>query len=409
MSTNEFMGYRRADGRCGRAQSGGGSSFLRLFAHAASSSRPRCGGRCGDYNGGCSLTDVDVELAVQLLAQYGRHPNVVGSLVVSLGCETLNAVDLAARIAEGTAPTELLVIQELGGMRRTVEKGVALATRMVAAAADLRREPCPVSSLTIGLECGGSDATSGMAANPAMGVFSDLLAAQKARVILAETSELLGAEHVLAQRAADADVRTRLERTMVECERFLKSTGEDFIGKQPRPRQHPRRHHHGGRKRPGLMCSRAAAPRWWTAGLRRATHPAGPVVHGFAGQRPRSVTGLVAAGSQIVVFTTGRGKPHGQRHREPVIKVTANAATYARMGADMDVDASTIITGQETVAQGGQRILDFCLQVAGGQRTDAEILGHHEFDFAPRDRCTTVTKARVRRIQVWIGRPSQAH
>ena len=380
MTNHEFMGYRRADGRVGVRNLVAVIPSCGCSLHAASLIAAQVPGAVVlDYNGGCSLTDVDVERAVQLLSQYGRHPNVVGSLVVSLGCETLNAVDLASRIAEGTAPTELLVIQELGGMRRTVEKGVALATEMVAAAADLKRESCPISSLTIGLECGGSDATSGMAANPAMGVFSDLLAAEKARVILAETSELLGAEHVLAGRAADADVRARLERTMVECERFLKSTGEDFVGKQPSPGNI-----RGGittveEKALGDVLKGGSSPVVDVLAYGEPPTRPGLSFMDSPGNDPVSVTGLVAAGSQIVVFTTGRGNPMGNAIA-PVIKVTANAATYARMGADMDIDASTIISGRETVDQVGRRILDFCLQVADGQKTDAEILGHHEFD-----------------------------
>ncbi len=380
MSTLEFMGFRRADGRVGVRNRVAIIPSCGCSLHAAALIAQRVPGAVVlDYTGGCSLTDVDVELAVQLLAQYGRHPNVVGSLVVSLGCETLNAVDLASRIAEGTAPTELLVIQELGGVRCTVEKGAILAAQMVAAAAGLKREPCPVTSLTIGLECGGSDATSGMAANPAMGAFSDLLAARQARVILAETSELLGAEHVLAQRAADADVAVRLQRTMVECERFLKATGEDFIGKQPSP----------GNIRGGITTVEEKALGDVLKGgsspvvdvLAYGEQPTRPGLSFMdtPGNDPVSVTGLVAAGSQIVVFTTGRGNPMGNAIA-PVIKVTANAATFARMGDDMDVDASSIISGQETVAQVGQRIYDLCLEVAGGRETSAEATGHHEFD-----------------------------
>jgi altronate dehydratase large subunit len=338
-----------------------------------------------DYNGGCGETDADIQLATRLLAQYGRHPNVIGSLVVSLGCETLDARDLTQRIACGTAPCELLVIQELGGTRRTMEKGVRLAEQMLArvkgreyTAQGLEREPCSLSALTIGLECGGSDATSGMAANPAMGVFSDLMAAQGARVILSETSELLGAEHVLSERAASADVAQRLLRAIDDCEVFLKATGEDFMGKQPSP----------GNVEGGITTVEEKA---LGDVLKGGTTPivdvleygVPPAMPGLSfmdtpGNDLASVTGMVAAGSQIVVFTTGRGNPLGNAIA-PVIKVTGNRYTYGRMGEDIDIDASTIISGAETVAQVGARIYDFLIRVASGERTAAEVLGHAEF------------------------------
>ncbi len=378
--TLEFMGFRRSDGRVGVRNLVAIIPTCGCALHAAqriAASTP--GAALLAYNGGCGQTEVDIALATQLLSQYAQHPNLIGSVIVSLGCETLNASELFKRSAVGPAPCELLVIQELGGTKNTIEKGVALAQQMLSILPALKREPCPVSALTIGLECGGSDATSGMAANPAMGAFSDLLAAQKAKVILAETSELLGAEHVLTQRAANAEVAERLLATVAECERFLKATGEDFMGKQPAP----------GNVRGGISTVEEKA---LGDALKGGTSPIVDVLKygqiptkpGLSfmdtpGNDPASVTGLVAAGSQIVAFTTGRGNPMGNAIA-PVIKITGNARTFARMGADMDIDASTIIAGQETVAQVGQRIFDYCLRVASGEVTSAEAYGHAEFD-----------------------------
>ena len=376
---DSFLGYRRPDGRVGVRNLVAVIPSCACAHHAASLVASRVPGTALlDYNGGCGETQADIDLATALLAQYGRHPNLVGSLVVSLGCETLNATDLAQRIASGYAPTELLVIQKSGGTRRTAEQGAALAEQMVARARTLQREPCPASALTIGLECGGSDATSGMAANPAMGAFSDLMVAQDARVILAETSELLGAEHILIKRARTAEVGERLLRTVEQCERALKATGEDFMGKQPSP----------GNVRGGITTVEEKA---LGDVLKGGTTPVvdvlsygqPPMRSGLSfmdtpGNDPSSVTGLVAAGSQIVVFTTGRGNPMGHAIA-PVIKVTGNARTYAFMGEDMDINASTIILGAETVAQVGRRLYEFCLHVAAGQPTAAEALAHHEF------------------------------
>ena len=374
-----FYGYRRPDGRAGVRNlvavipsCGCALHTARLIAAAVP------GAALIDYAGGCGETEDDISLAVQLLSQLGRHPNVVGSLVVSLGCETLDAGDLASRIAQGPAPVELLVIQQIGGTRRTVDRGTSLARQMVEAAATQQREPCPVSDLTVGLECGGSDATSGLAANPALGAFSDLMVAGGAKVILAETSELLGAEHILANRAANADVAERLVRTVAQCEASLKATGEDFLGKQPSP----------GNVRGGITTVEEKA---LGDVLKGGTSPVVDVLrYGQPPTRPglsfmdtpgndlASVTALVAAGSHLVVFTTGRGSPIGNA-LAPVIKVTANAHTYARMGDDMDIDVSSIIRAEETIADAGCRIYDLSLAVASGRQTTAETMGHIEF------------------------------
>ncbi|MBC7235477.1 MAG: UxaA family hydrolase [Chloroflexi bacterium] len=376
---DQFLGYPRPDGAVGVRNLVAVIPTCGCSLHAAMTiARQVPGAALIDYSEGCGETQVDTELHTQILAQYARHPNVIGSIVVSLGCETLNASDLAARAAQGWAPSELLVIQQEGGTRRTVQKGVALARRMLASVAGQERISCPVSALTIGLECGGSDATSGMAANPSMGTFSDLLVAQGARVILAETSELLGAEHVLVKRAATPEVARRLLDTIAACERFLKSTGEDFVGKQPSPGNI-----RGGittveEKALGDVLKGGSSP---IVDVLRYAQP--PRVPGLSfmdtpGNDLASVSGLVGAGAQIVVFTTGRGNPMGNAIA-PVIKVTGNAHTYARMGDDIDIDASTVISGKETIEQVGRRIYELTLRVASGEQPAAEILGHQEF------------------------------
>ncbi len=376
---NPFLGYPRRDGRVGIRNLVAVIPSCGCANHAAEMiARQVPGAAFVDYVGGCSETNADLEVAIDILAGIGQHPNVIGTVLVSLGCEALDARRLAERIGEGTAPIEFLVIQEEGGMRRTVERGAEAARRMAAAAAGLERRPCPVSALAVGLECGGSDATSGMAANPAMGAFSDLLVAQGARVILAETSELLGAEHILAERAATHEVRERLLAAIAECERLLKATGEDFMGKQPTP----------GNVRGGISTVEEKA---LGDVLKGGTTPVvdvlaygqRPTLPGLSfmdtpGNDPASVTGLVAAGCQIVTFTTGRGNPMGNAIA-PVIKITGNAATYARLGDDMDIDASPIISGEETIHEVGRRIYDVCMRTASGEQTAAERGGHAEF------------------------------
>jgi len=379
MSERTFMGYRRADGTVGVRNHvaiiptcGCASRAAELIAAQVE------GAVLLDYTGGCGETEADIAVAARLLGQYGRHPNVIGSVLVSLGCETMNAQALAESIATGVAPTELLVIQQVGGTRKTVERGIEIARGMVATGRSLRREPCPLSALTVALECGGSDATSGMAANPAMGAFSDLMVAAGAKVILAETSELLGAEHVLTARAATPAIAARLLEVIDACERFLKATGEDFINKQPSPGNI-----RGGittveEKALGDVLKGGTTPVVEVLAYGQPPSLAGLSFMDTPGNDLSSVTGLVAAGSQLVVFTTGRGNPMGNAIA-PVIKVTGNAHTYQRMQDDMDLDASPIITGEETVAQVGRRMYELSLRVIAGEQTAAEVLQHAEF------------------------------
>ncbi len=379
LGPNLFMGYRRSDGQVGVRNRIAIIPSCGCALHVATQIANRVEGAIlVNYNGGCSETERDLDLATLLLSQIGRHPNVAGSLVISLGCEALDAHDLANRIAQGPAPVHLLVIQKEGGSRQTIAKGAALARTLVKATRSQKREPCPVATLTLGLECGGSDATSGMAANPAVGAFSDLVVAQGGKVILSETSELLGAEHVLADRAASADVREHLLEAIAACERHLKATGEDFMGKQPSPGNVE-----GGistveEKALGDVLKGGSTP---LVDVLRYGQP--PVQPGLSfmdtpGNDPASVTGLVAGGCQIVTFTTGRGNPMGNAIA-PVLKITANAETYANMHDDMDLDASTIISGQETIAQVGRRIYEAVLSVASGEQTASEEGGHAEF------------------------------
>lgn len=379
MTQDTFMGYVRPDGRVGIRNHvaiipscGCALRAAQMIAAAVD------GAVLIDYHEGCGITDADMELAKVWLTAFGRHPNVIGSVVVGLGCEGLDPHDLGARVAEGWAPSETLVIQEQGGTRVTADKGIAFARQMVATGEGMQREPCPVSALTIGLECGGSDATSGMAANPALGEFSDLMTAQAAKVILAETSELLGAEHVLRERSASPEIADRLIATIDACEAFLKSTGEDFMGKQPSP----------GNVRGGITTVEEKA----LGDVRKGgTSPIvdvlaygdPPTLPGLSfmdtpGNDLTSVVGLVAGGSHIVTFTTGRGNPMGNPI-VPVIKITGNPQTYANMTDDMDVNAGLIITGQKTLAEVGRDIYDLSLRVAEGELTKAEALDHGEF------------------------------
>jgi altronate dehydratase large subunit len=235
-----------------------------------------------------------------------------------------------------------------------------------------------VSSLLLGLECGGSDATSGLAANPALGVASDLLIAEGGTCLLSETTESIGAEHVLARRAVDDHVRRKLLAIVRACEDRALQMGEDLRGSQPTPGNLA-----GGittLEEKSLGCIHKAGSAPIQGVLEYAERPArtGLYVMDTPGMDVESMVGLAAGGVQVMVFTTGRGTPTGNPIM-PVIKVTANRQTADRMADNIDLNLSGVIDGTLTIEQAGKRIFDEIIAVAGGKLTQAERLGHAEF------------------------------
>lgn len=327
---------------------------------------------------GCGQIGADFEQTKRTLVGFGANPNVAGVVVVGLGCEKVAAEQVAAEIAARGQKVELVVIQKEGGSRRAVERGVELARRLAQEAARVKTEPVPVSSLILGLECGGSDATSGLAANPALGVASDLLVAEGGTSILSETPEIMGAEHLLARRTVNEGAAERLYEIVVRVEEGARRMGVDIRGAQPAPGNIA-----GGittieEKSLGCIHKAGTAPVQGVLEYAEAPRGRGLWVMDTPGHDVESVTGMVAGGAQIVVFTTGRGTPAGCAIA-PVIKVTGNSRTFQMMEENIDLNAGTIIEGTESIEKVGRRIFDLMLAVAGGKLTKAELLGHHEF------------------------------
>jgi altronate hydrolase len=323
---------------------------------------------------GCGMAaDGDgIRLLRRTLNGYARHPNFAALLVVGLGCEVnqLTGFDLP----EGT-PT--MTIQELGGTSATVRRGVEVIRELLPAANDVSRVPVPASELVLGLQCGGSDAYSGITANPALGAAADLLVRHGGTAILAETPEVYGAEHLLTRRAVSRQVGERL----VERIRWWESYAES-MDNNPSP----------GNKAGGLTTilekSLGAVAKGGTMPLTAVYEYAEPVrERGFVfmdtpGYDPVSVTGEVAGGANVVCFTTGRGSVYGCRP-VPSIKLASNRAVYEAMAEDMDVDCGAILEGETTVASLGERIFRLVLEVASGHRTASEELGFGDEEFAP--------------------------
>lgn len=372
----QFMGYRRTEGRAGIRNH---VLLLPTCACASESCRIAASQVRGAvnivFNTGCSDTAANTEMSQRVLTGFACNPNVYGVVIIGLGCETVGHRILCEKIRKMTQkPVVSFGIQEEGGTLRTIEKAVRAARIMAADAARLQKEPFDISELLLGIECGGSDATSGIASNPAVGELSDLLVDLGASTMMSESIEWIGAEHVLAKRAATPKIHNEIIEVCRKYEEHLKAAGQDCRAGQPTP----------GNKAGGLStldekslgCIRKGGTRPIVEVLEQAVRPSkvGAMVMDTAGYDISSVTSMVAAGCQAVIFTTGRGTPTGNAIA-PVLKVTANERTFRMMDDNMDVDLSAIIRGEKTYQTMGRELLDEIGEVCSGKLTKAEAYG----------------------------------
>jgi len=327
---------------------------------------------------GCAQKGADCEQTKRILVGIARNPNVAAVLVVGLGCETISAPEVLEEVAGSQKPVEMLIIQEAGGTRKTVRSGIEIACKMVDYASGLKREEVDVGSLMLGTQCGGSDACSGISGNPASGHASNLLVKAGGTVILAETTEMIGAEHLLAERAVDESVALRIVELVHRVEDRARTLGVDMRGANPAPGNIA-----GGittleEKSLGAIVKAGSSTVNEVVEHGHRPTRKGLVIMDSPGQDTASITGELAAGAQIITFTTGRGTPVGSPVA-PVIKIATNSRMFARMIDNMDINAGTIIDGDETPQEVGQRIFNEILEVASGKLTKSEILGHREF------------------------------
>jgi altronate dehydratase large subunit len=313
-----------------------------------------------------------------VLEEFAMHPNVGAVLLVGLGCETMPTLEMAEQWATRGVAVQRLIIQDEGGTRATAARGLAIARELLQEVSSAKREPIPLSNLIVAVECGGSDAWSGVTANPAVGVASDMVIRAGGSVILSEVPEFIGAEHLLAARAADPFVARQIVEAVFRREQEANRMGVDMRGGQPTPGNMA-----GGlttieEKSLGAIHKGGSSPlREFIPYAHRPTQR-GLVIMDTPGNDPESVTAMVAGGAQVVVFTTGRGSPTGCPIA-PVIKVASNTAMYRRLRDDMDIDAGVIISAGESLTSVGQCIFDEIVAVADGKRTAAEAWGHKEF------------------------------
>jgi len=312
------------------------------------------------------------------MAGFCSNPNVAGVLLVGLGCELLTPALIGEELAKSGQRFEKISLQEVGGTINCLAKGKKLAERLLSEAMNAQRELVDVGELIMGTNCGGSDAASGITANPSLGVASDLLIAQGGTVILSETPEMIGAEHILARRAANKATGNRIREVISTTEKNIKAMGVDVRGTEPSPGNIT-----GGlttleEKSVGAVLKGGSTPIVQVIKYAEKPSQKGLIVMDGPAHDVVCNTGMIASGAQVIVFTTGRGTPIGSPIA-PVIKVSSNAALYRMMEDNMDINAGEIIEGAESIQSIGEKIFEEVIQVASGKSTRAEILGHREF------------------------------
>jgi altronate hydrolase len=323
------------------------------------------------------------------LAGFARHPNVGAYVLVGLGCETGQATHLieGEKLLSLGEPGEsalsspiVLSIQECGGIAKTVDAGVRAVAQLLPRVNDVRRTRLPAKHLILGTNCGGSDGNSGVTANPALGVASDLLVRQGGTSVLGETPEIYGAEHLLTRRAVSRQVGEKLIERIKWWEWYTGIFGAE-INNNPS---------HGNKegglttiyeKSLGAIAKGGSTALVDVVGYAEPVTAKGLVVMDTPGYDPVSMTGIVAGGANVLVFTTGRGSVFGCKPA-PSIKVATNTPLYRHMEDDMDIDAGVILDGTP-VEVVGQRIFDMILAVASGEKTKSERHGVGEEEFAP--------------------------
>jgi len=391
-----FDGYRRSNGRAGTRNyiailttvncSGTTAKLIVDKAKAEIKARfPHVDGIVAlTHQSGCGLVleSEGAQILLRTLNGYARHPNITGVLVLSLGCEMAST---SLILAEGNIPDDTLVetlsIQEIGGMRASVAAGVEAVLGMAEVLNTRRREPIDISEIVLGLNCGGSDGYSGITANPALGWASDVLVAEGGTSVLAETPEVYGAEHLLTARATSRAVGQKLLDRIDWWEKYVAING-GTMDNNPSP----------GNKAGGITTilekSLGAVAKAGHADLSAVYEYAEPITQrglGFMdtpGYDPVSVTGLVAGGATVVVFTTGRGSVFGCKPT-PSIKVGTNTELFTRQGDDIDINAGRIADGIATVEEVGSEILELIIEVASGRQTTSEEFDVGQEEFVP--------------------------
>ncbi|EBW3718713.1 altronate dehydratase [Salmonella enterica] len=391
-----FMGIRRADGRVATRNFIGVLSSVNCSATVVRAIEDHFRARgLSDFPNvdgivalpqsfGCAFGSDSEMMTVmrRTIAGYATHVNFAGIVLVGLGCESFQIKDMmnVHKLSEG-AMFHTLTIQESGGTRNAIQKGISLINDMLPEANRVKREPVPVSEIILALECGGSDSYSGISANPALGYAVDRLVRQGGTAILSETSEIYGAEHLLTRRAISREVGEKLIRRIKWWEDYCERTGSEM-------NNNPSAGNKAGGLTTVLEKSLGGIAKAGTTSLMEVYEYAEPVTAkgvvfmDTPGYDPMAVTGQIAGGANLVCFTTGRGSAFGSKPT-PCLKIATNNTLWHRQQDDMDVNCGTIVEGEETIEQAGERIYQRLIGMASGARTRSEELGYGSQEFVP--------------------------
>lgn len=403
-----FNGYKRADGRVGTRNYLAVISTVNCSAHVSDivakhftkeylkeNYKNVDGVVAITHQTGCGVVyaSEDHEQLERTLAGYANHPNVSGYLIIGLGCETVQAkpfadkhlVQIGKKVSDGKSPI-VMTLQEEGGTKKTLEKAILAMEELLKEANQLKREPIPISELVLGLNCGGSDAFSGVTANAALGFASDLLVAHGGTAVLAETGEIYGAEGLLTRTAVSKEVGEKLVARVRWWEKYMEMFNPILkngatLNNNPSP----------GNKKGGLTTilekSLGAVAKGGTTALQDVVLFGEQIkTKGFVFMDTPcvdwvSVTGLVAGGCNLMAFTTGRGSCLGIKPT-PTLKIATNSIMYNRMEDDMDINAGRILEGA-SIKEVGEEIFESLIRIASGEETKSEILGYGDKEFSP--------------------------
>ena len=394
-----FMGYRRPNGKAGTRNYIGILTSVNCSAHVANAvarafeknemagydplaDYPNVDGVVAfTHKTGCGMSAGEpLRLLQRTIAGYAEHANFSHVIVLGLGCE-VNQIGTMFNGRLADSQIRKLNIQAAGGTRKAVQAAVEFVKEALPEADQCRREPIPVSELSVALICGGSDGYSGISANPALGAASDLLVAHGGTVLLSETPETYGAEHLLTRRAISRAVGEKLVERMQWWAEYASSQGVS-LNANPSP----------GNKLGGLTTilekSLGALSKGGTTNLvdvvqyAESSPKRGLIFMDAPGYDPVQVTGQIAGGANLVAFTTGRGSVFGSKPA-PTVKLASNSRMYDHMVEDMDINCGTILDGEETIAQCGARIFEKLIAVASGEKSKSEELDFGGSEFAP--------------------------
>lgn len=371
-----FLGYRRPDGRVGTRNYVGVISTVVCANEVAKGIADSVRGAVVfTHQQGCCQTPPDLNRVTETLCGLGCNPNLAAVLLIGLGCEGTEMPAVERAVADCGKPVQTLFIQEVGGAAKTIAQGVRIAQEMAIEASRNKPEACHAGDMVLGLKCGSSDTTSGLAANPALGVVVEQLVSEDAAVIMGEVTEFIGAEHILAGQAKDKATGDKILELVERMENRVKAMGVDMRGGQPTPGNIA-----GGlttieEKSLGAISKVGDAVVQDVYEYGQAPQVKGLVVMDSPGREPEILTGLAAAGCNVIAFTTGRGAPQGFPF-VPVIKITGNEKTWDHLRDHMDLSVHGVMDGSESLGQAGARIYQAIETVGSGTRTKAEISGY---------------------------------